>query len=123
MSHTERTKVCVSCGRTMTWRKSWARNWDSVRYCSDTCRARKVSDGDRELEELILSLLASRPRGATICPSDVARNAAEDWRPLMEPVRRAARRLVAEGRVEICQGGRVVDPSHARGPIRIRLVS
>lgn len=40
----------------------------------------------------------------------------------MEPVRRAARRLVAAGAVEICQGGRVVDPSHARGPIRIRLV-
>ena len=123
MSDTERTKVCVSCGRTMTWRKSWARNWDSVRYCSDTCRKQRVSEQDRQLEVHILSMLASRPRGATICPSDVARGAAEDWRPLMEPVRRAARRLVAKGRVEICQGGRVVDPSHARGPIRIRLVS
>jgi hypothetical protein len=36
--------------------------------------------------------------------------------------RRAARRLVAEGRVEITQSGRVVDPSTAAGPIRIRLV-
>ena len=44
----------------------------------------------------------------------------EDWRPLMEPARRAARRLVAAGTLEITQGGRAVDPSTARGPIRLR---
>jgi hypothetical protein len=38
----------------------------------------------------------------------------------MEPVRRAARRLVAAGEAEITQGGNVVDPSTAKGPIRIR---
>jgi hypothetical protein len=118
----ERTKLCVSCGREMVWRKSWARNWDSVRFCSDSCRRRAVSEDDRALEELILSMLASLPRSATLCPSEVARRASDDWRPLMEPVRRAARRLVADGRVEICQGGHVVDPSRARGPIRIRRV-
>ncbi|NBS46414.1 MAG: DUF2256 domain-containing protein [Betaproteobacteria bacterium] len=31
-------KPCESCGLPMAWRKSWARNWDSVRYCSDRCR-------------------------------------------------------------------------------------
>ncbi|MGN6742844.1 MAG: DUF3253 domain-containing protein [Amnibacterium sp.] len=75
---------------------------------------------DRELEQRIRDLLASRAPSATICPSDVARATAEDWRGLMEPVRRAARRLVASGEVDIVQGGRVVDPSTARGPIRIR---
>ncbi|MFY7981669.1 MAG: DUF2256 domain-containing protein [Limnohabitans sp.] len=25
----------------MVWRKSWAKNWDSVLYCSDRCRAAK----------------------------------------------------------------------------------
>jgi len=25
----------------MTWRKSWAKNWDSVLVCSDACRDRK----------------------------------------------------------------------------------
>ena len=40
----------------------------------------------------------------------------------MEPARRAARRLVASGEVEITQAGRVVDPSTAKGPIRIRRV-
>jgi hypothetical protein len=26
----------------MSWRKSWAKNWDSVLYCSDRCRADKA---------------------------------------------------------------------------------
>ena len=38
----------------------------------------------------------------------------------MEPARQAARRLVARDLVDITQSGRVVDPSTARGPIRIR---
>jgi hypothetical protein len=42
------------------------------------------------------------------------------WRGLMEPARRAARRLVVRGEVQITQRGRVVDPSSAKGPIRIR---
>ena len=46
----------------------------------------------------------------------------DDWRDLMEPARAAARRLVAAGDVVITQGGAVVDPSTARGPIRIRRV-
>jgi hypothetical protein len=40
----------------------------------------------------------------------------------MEPAREAARRLVAEGQVQITQGGSVVDPATAKGPIRIRRV-
>lgn len=81
-----------------------------------------VGEADRALEQAILALLATRAETATICPSDVARATAEDWRPLMEPVRRAARRLVAAGDVEILQRGSVVDPSTAKGPIRIRRV-
>jgi hypothetical protein len=38
----------------------------------------------------------------------------------MDDTRRVARRLVAEGRVQITQGGEVVDPAGVRGPIRIR---
>ena len=119
------TKPCASCGRVITWRKVWERNWDSVRYCSESCRRQKVSPTDRDLEAAILRLLAQRPRGATMCPSEAALavGGADEaqWRPLMEPARRAARRLVASAEVEITQGGRVVDPSTARGPIRVRL--
>lgn len=76
---------------------------------------------DAALEESIQHLLASRSRGASICPSEAARAVSPDgWRPLMERTRRAARRLVAAGEVDILQRGRVVDPSTAKGPIRIR---
>jgi len=83
-----------------------------------------VTPVDQQLAEAITDLLGRRAGGATICPSEAARAiGGEDWRPLMEPARAAARRLVAQGVVEITQGGRVVDPSTAKGPIRVRLVS
>ncbi|MGY8905259.1 MAG: DUF2256 domain-containing protein [Burkholderiales bacterium] len=37
------SKPCLACGRPMTWRKAWAKNWEQVRYCSDTCRAKKTT--------------------------------------------------------------------------------
>ena len=114
-------KSCAVCGRTITWRKKWARDWESVRYCSDACRRHGVTPTDDALSASILALLRSRPRSATICPSEAAREVGgDDWRDLMEPARQAARRLVAAGQVEITQGGRVVDPSTAKGPIRVR---
>ncbi|MEH3034809.1 MAG: DUF2256 and DUF3253 domain-containing protein [Aeromicrobium erythreum] len=116
------SKTCVACGRRIEWRKKWARDWEDVKYCSDACRRRGVSPVDRQLEESILELLAQRGRDTTICPSDAARAVgdADSWRDLMEPARRAARRLVDRGEVEITQAGHVVDPSTAKGPIRIR---
>jgi len=39
------SKLCAVCGRTMTWRKAWAKNWAEVLYCSDACRARKQHNG------------------------------------------------------------------------------
>lgn len=117
-------KTCASCGRRIEWRKKWERDWDSVKYCSTACRKHGVSATDERLERSILDLLAHRRGGATICPSEAARQVGGDaddgWRELMEPARRAARRLVAAGEVEITQGGTVVDPSTATGAIRIR---
>lgn len=115
------SKPCATCGRTIEWRAKWARDWESVKHCSAGCR-RGLQQLDLDLEATILALLDRRAGGATICPSDAARALAPaDWRPLMERARSAARRLVAAGSVEITQGGRVVDPSTAKGPIRIRL--
>ncbi|MGI8459596.1 MAG: DUF3253 domain-containing protein [Propionibacteriaceae bacterium] len=114
-------KTCRSCGRRIRWRKQWERDWDQVTYCSDACRRKKVSAVDRQLETAIRDLLASRAATSTICPSDAARAVRpDDWRPLLEPARAAARRLVAAGEVDITQGGHVVDPSTAKGPVRIR---
>ena len=117
------TKPCLACGRTITWRKKWERDWDEVRYCSQGCRRQGISRTDTALEAELMALLGRRARGATVCPSEAARAVGgEDWRVLMEPSRAAARRLVARGQVEITQGGRVVDGSTAKGPIRVRRV-
>jgi hypothetical protein len=32
------SKPCAACGRPFAWRKKWARDWESVRFCSDACR-------------------------------------------------------------------------------------
>ncbi|GAA4870225.1 DUF3253 domain-containing protein [Actinomycetospora straminea] len=114
-------KTCAGCGRRMTPRKRWARSFDEVRWCSDACRRRGLRDVDHDLEAAIVDLLDHRRHGATICPSEAARRVdPEGWRELMEDARRAARRLVAAGSVEITQQGRVVDPSTATGPVRLR---
>jgi hypothetical protein len=117
-------KTCARCGRAVAWRKRWARDWDAVRYCGERCRRTRLDATDAALEEHTLALLSKRARGATICPSEAARAVAGEneamWRPLMERARSAARRLVDRGLVEITQRGRVVDPSEARGPLRVR---
>jgi hypothetical protein len=116
------SKACARCGRQFTWRKRWARTWDSARSCSDACQRRQDAYGE-VLERTIVELLETRAPGATICPSEAARAVApETWRELMEAARAAARRLVMRGEVQVLQRGQVVDPDTARGPIRLRLV-
>jgi sarcosine oxidase gamma subunit len=113
-AHEERT--CASCGRRMPDSAA-----PDARYCSDACRRHRVDDTDRALEAAIAAILDARAATSSTCPSEAARAVAPDgWRPLMEPARRAARRMVARGEAEITQGGSVVDPSTAKGPIRIR---
>ncbi len=118
-------KTCAACGRTMEWRKRWAKNWEAVKFCSDKCRGSKVATKDKELEAEILRLLGERGAGKTICPSEAARAVGGEhraaWEPLMAPARAAARRLVADGKIVITQGGVVVDGSTAKGAIRLRL--
>ena len=122
----KKTKICQTCGRTFAWRKQWEQDWDAVRYCSDGCRGHKPGEADRALEAAILELLRERGRDKTICPSEAAKlvgglETRRDWEGLMEPARAAARRLVADGSIVITQHGRVVDPSTAKGPIRLKL--
>jgi hypothetical protein len=109
-------RTCAVCGRRMP-----ASAAPDARVCSGACRRHGVDDTDRLLERTIDDLLDARAATSSICPSDAARAiGGEDWRDLMEPARRAARRMVARGEVEITQRGSVVDPSTAKGPIRIR---
>ncbi len=122
----KKTKICQTCGRTFEWRKKWEKDWDVVKYCSDACRGHKPGESDHALEAAILELLAERGRDKTICPSEAAKlvggkDTRRDWEGLMEPARATARRLVAAGRIVITQGGKVVDGSTAKGPIRLKL--
>jgi hypothetical protein len=119
-------KWCAVCGREISWRRKWRRDWGNLKYCSDKCRASGLASLDIAIEKTILKLLQGRPAGATICPSEAARalqpcEADDSWKALMEPIRRAARRLAARREIVWLQGGRPVDPSRAKGPVRLKL--
>lgn len=112
------TRTCASCGRRFGWRRKWADSWAQIRYCSERCRRRRLRPVDLALEKAIRELLAAR--SGSICPSEAAQRVAQDgWRPLMEPSRSAARRMASRGEVAFLQGGRRIDPSAARGPVRL----
>jgi len=111
-------KLCLVCGRRMDYRKSWAKNWNEVKYCSERCRRQKK---DPDYAQAILTLLKSKSSALTICPSEVLGPLDKQNPELMEKVRNSARKLAAEGTIEISQKGRVVDPTDFRGPIRLRL--
>lgn len=114
------SRLCVTCGRRFEFRARWARDWEQVRACSRACQG-GPGPLDRALEDAIQALLEARAPGATICPSEAARAVRpEGWRPLLERARRAARRLAHQGRLEITQRGRAVDPCAFKGPIRLR---
>lgn len=77
----------------------------------------------QQIQKAIFELLSSRSKGATICPSEAARQvyAADEWREKMDLVREVGKALSADGRLEVCQKGERVNPSEAKGPIRYRL--
>jgi hypothetical protein len=119
---TNHEKTCASCGRSITWRKKWESCWNEIRYCSDACRRRKTDSTAEVFESAILARLAEMPRTSSLCPSEIARaHSPNNWREHMEDIRRAARRLVAKDLLQITQNNQVVDPSTAKGPIRLRL--
>lgn len=120
------TKICVVCGREFQWRKKWQNSWHQVQYCSRACRKTGLTDVDIKLEKLIMDILQSDKTVTSICPGQAARKlVGEDdkrgWRNLMEPTRRAARRLAHQCKICITQGGKEVDPLTFKGPIRLKL--
>lgn len=66
----------------------------------------------------ILELAVQRGRGGSLCPSEVAKALARDWRTLMPEVRSVAARMPE---IKATQGDVEVDAETARGPIRLRL--
>ena len=74
----------------------------------------------RQIEAEILVQTLARGADKSICPSEVARSLAEEWRPLMTPVRQAAARLAEAGQIEILRKGKAIEPAEMHGVIRLR---
>ncbi len=111
-------KICEGCGREFSFRKKWKLNWDEVKYCSDECRRNK---GRFDFSKAILDMLMKRGADKTVCPSEVLADDLKKDKVMMEHVRRSARRLAANGVLDITQNGKRVDPTTIKGPIRLRL--
>lgn len=114
------------CGREFQWRKKWQNCGQQVKYCSRTCRKAGILDTDIKLEKVIMEILHPAKAGAIICPGQAAKKVFDDdderyWRSLMEPARMAARRLAHRCKIQIMQGGKEVNPSTFKGPIRLKL--
>jgi Protein of unknown function (DUF3253) len=74
-----------------------------------------------EIEAMILRIAEQRGADKSLCPTDVARALAEDWRPLLFEVRAAGRRLAEQDRIEILRHGKPIVPGAMKGVIRLRL--
>ena len=86
-------------------------------------RASAPTESDDAIAACIDRLLAARRAGATVCPSEVARDlrggGPEGWRERMPDVRRVAGGLAAAGRLRVTRRGEEVDAESPGGPIRL----
>ena len=114
-------KSCSSCGRSFTWRKSFAKNWADVKYCSNACRKRKLSKIDQRIEKIIIELLEAQPHPTPLDTTQIADflDFGND-KNLLESIKRAARRLESKSFVIITQDGKKVNSSTAKGHLQIR---
>lgn len=39
------SKLDLTCGRAMSWRQRWDKNWVDVKHCSDACRRTEAPRG------------------------------------------------------------------------------
>ena len=78
---------------------------------------------DDAIAHAIEDLAARRGPDKSICPTEAARALAEDWRPLLGPVRRVAAALARAGRIDILRHGKPIDPGAMRGVVRLRVRS
>ena len=112
-------KFCAVCGCSIEWQPRLAGCWARMRYCGPRCRRYTLDEVDRELEHAIVGLLSCRPVGGTIIPAEAARLVADGgrWWRLVERAHWAARRLVAEDRLEVVAG----EGDGPGAPLRVRL--
>jgi hypothetical protein len=78
-------------------------------------------DGEQRIRAAVLELLRERKGRASIGPADVARRIDPDgWKRWMERVKETARRMAAEGTIEVTRHGKPVDAWPWRGVVRFR---
>lgn len=97
--------------------QKWEKNLPEVKFCSDECRRNKKND----YREAIFALLNERGAHKTICPSELLPSKLKKDKVMMEHVRRSARLLAIENKIEFTQSGKAVDPVSFKGPIRLKL--
>jgi hypothetical protein len=119
-------KLCKTCRRPILWTPQRARDWDVVKYCSETCGGYRIGEKDAALEVTILEILAEHGAGQSIDPAEAAKlvgghDSRRDWESLLEPARAAARRLAAAGKIAVLQHGKPVDVAVVKGPFLVRL--
>jgi hypothetical protein len=77
-----------------------------------------------DLERRILDACIARGAERSLCPSEIARDlGGADWRAHMAPIRAAAARLAAQGRIRVTRRGAEVHAESAGGPIRLQLAA
>jgi hypothetical protein len=106
-------KLCATCGRRITWRKKWARDWDQVRHCSQRCRKKRLGVLDQEIEKVARARLQAQPWLEEAWLAERFPGAGR------ERLRDALRRLVARGEARLPRGQ---DASTTKGPLRLRSV-
>ena len=80
----------------------------------------ETNESFNDVRNAILTLIAAREDGRTICPSEAARSVSPDkWRNLMKDVRAEAVRLAKAGEISIYRKGKPVNPTDFKGVYRL----
>jgi hypothetical protein len=107
----------------MQWRKAWEKNWDSIRYCSDSCRSDKLDKNSFHIREAILLLTKKSTPSRPVTQEDIVKYLWPDEKMTrLEEVRRIARILHSEKLITIIQNGRPISDLNFKGPVQFRSV-
>lgn len=97
----------------MEWRKAWEKNWESIRYCSASCRRVKLDKRGAKLREEILGKVSQLRPHEFIAEENIPHDNREE-------VRSVARLLYIEGLIGLTQSGKPIKDTNFKGPIEFR---
>jgi hypothetical protein len=107
----------------MQWRKAWEKNWDFMRYCSDSCRRHKLDKNSLHIREAILFLTKKSGPSKPVTQEDIVKYLwPDEGMTRLEEVRRIARILHYEKLITIIQNGTPISDLNFKGPVQFRSV-